>query len=150
MTELVNRGGTRLKAEEGALSGFVFFAGVVADNFLGEFAGFGGFLTPDQVKRETVGVLDGEFVTAARCIIQLPYFSAELLLRLLEILLGLRLETSTTELGLIRLLCNVDVLVRSVSSEVNARIIFFDNVHAEIEKEFPGLSKVGVTVCLAS
>ena len=98
---------------------------------------------------EAIRVLNGDFVASPGSV-DLLDLHAEFLCRGIEVFPCLRLETTATEFWFVGLFANVDVLVWSVSAEVDPVIIFLDDMHAEIKKEFPCLSKVGVAIGLAT
>jgi hypothetical protein len=66
----------------------------------------------------------------------------------IHIFTGFSLETSTSEFWFIGFLANVNVLIGTVSTEVNSFIIFLRNMHAKVEEELLGLAKVRVTIGL--
>jgi len=97
---------------------------------------------------EAIRVLNGDFVAPPGSI-DLLDLHAEFLCRGIEVFPCLRLETTTTEFGLIGFLADVDVLIGTVSAEVDSSIVLLNDMHAEIKKEFPCLCKVGVAIGLA-
>src|SRR5579862_853673 len=100
------------------------------------------------MKWETIWILDGEFVSPSGRAIELPYFSAEFLLCSFQILHRFRLKTSTAKFRFVGLLAYVNVLIRSVSPEVDATLLFLGNMHAEIEQKFSCLLHVWMTIGL--
>src|ERR1700726_4193467 len=99
------------------------------------------------MKWEAIRVLEGDFVASPRSI-DLLDLHAEFLCRGIEVFPGLLLETTASEFGLIGLLADVDVLIGTVSAEVDSSIVLLNNMHAEIKKEFPFLCKIGVAIGL--